>query len=767
LLIGLLVAAAPAADAPRTDVTLAFEQLTALLAIGGEWPNEISPLAGLPGPLAGFKSEEDVAALRAAGLVADGGQLNAAGKALWTALVRPEATVQVQWFRDAAIGGVYYAMSGDELWTLVPKEEVQFQIEGPFPRGEASALVAGRVPLPTPTASADVAAELSLYQFMILQCLFREQAVFAAMLEAPDDGQGLTLDEMRAYLLIPSRLDALATEPTYDLLGNWEKIMKPESIRRNADALEAAGWIASTRSAFGVRYALSERGRLLARAVFSPPECLRVTCRRTREGSPAAASVQYCVAPEGITLVRHGRSPEEVVIAPLPVGDPRAAYEEALAALMRTAETPPATSQPAAVADEMAAPSGTLPGDEILDELQRGVFRTATAQQTDQLWNRGKPDTWRLDTNDDGQPDVEYEDTDGDDRPDFVRVRDLPDRAFTRSFICADDTWEESNILEAYLEVLFALPWARETYHRHNVNVVLNDHVVGQLTDTIPDGRYRFRIAPQFLRRDANSPQPNDVRLETTHLRGGHYVVSTDFRLILHLAEISQYVVAESQEEAQKILTERGNLITRGVDLSIYANEWCVDPPAPRDGQAVKLRGTVHNDGEETAEGWKLHVYVSEPAADREPIAVVELPAIPKGTATAAEASWTAQPGTHELFVQVVPPAEVPDLRDDNNRVKLVVLTGGDAEPPALIIGEPAENVTVTGPAVTIRGTATDNVGLARLEYSVDGGLWQSIAISERWEVTLELAAGAHCVRVRGGDTSGLEALATRNLTVR
>ncbi len=139
--------------------------------------------------------------------------------------------------------------------------------------------------------------------------------------------------------------------------------------------------------------------------------------------------------------------------------------------------------------------------------------------------------------------------------------------------------------------------------------------------------------------------EKNTLRLETSHLRGGHYVVSTDFRLIMKLSQVSRYVVAENEFEAERILMERGNLVISGVDPSIYANEWRIEPPAPRSGESATVRGLVHNDGEEQAVGWKLRFYEGDPARGGTVFAEKPLEPMEKGEFVEAAATWTAKPG--------------------------------------------------------------------------------------------------------------------------
>ena len=130
-------------------------------------------------------------------------------------------------------------------------------------------------------------------------------------------------------------------------------------------------------------------------------------------------------------------------------------------------------------------------------------------------------------------------------------------------------------------------------YHKHDVNVILNDHVIAQLTDVIPEGLYRFPVRPQDLKVGADAAHPNDVRLEMLHLRGGHYVVSSDFDLTIRISQVSRYVVADSPQEAQKVLRESAQLCSTGVDLAVYANAFRADPVAPKANEVTTIRGDL------------------------------------------------------------------------------------------------------------------------------------------------------------------------------
>lgn len=85
---------------------------------------------------------------------------------------------------------------------------------------------------------------------------------------------------------------------------------------------------------------------------------------------------------------------------------------------------------------------------------------------------------------------------------------------------------------------------------------------------------------------------------------------------------------------------------------------------------------------------------------------------------------------------------------------------------PSVTIDAPAEGADLTSP-VQVRGTASDPEGsLERVEVRADGGDWQQATGTDRWEATLDLAAGPHTVQARAHDPSQVSGSATVNVTV-
>jgi hypothetical protein len=79
----------------------------------------------------------------------------------------------------------------------------------------------------------------------------------------------------------------------------------------------------------------------------------------------------------------------------------------------------------------------------------------------------------------------------------------------------------------------------------------------------------------------------------------------------------------------------------------------------------------------------------------------------------------------------------------------------GDTTPPTCTLSSPANNSTVSNP-VTFRGTASDNVAIARVELSIDGSAFVAATGTTSWSYTRSFSGrGWHTVTARSIDTSG------------
>jgi uncharacterized repeat protein (TIGR01451 family) len=95
----------------------------------------------------------------------------------------------------------------------------------------------------------------------------------------------------------------------------------------------------------------------------------------------------------------------------------------------------------------------------------------------------------------------------------------------------------------------------------HNVYIYVNDGQIGALENLVPQGMYTFPITPTLLNESLYSPSVNYIKLHTTHMNGGHYVVAHDMIVQICLDGYREWVAAPSQEAADQIVQNRSYLI--------------------------------------------------------------------------------------------------------------------------------------------------------------------------------------------------------------
>jgi hypothetical protein len=99
---------------------------------------------------------------------------------------------------------------------------------------------------------------------------------------------------------------------------------------------------------------------------------------------------------------------------------------------------------------------------------------------------------------------------------------------------------------------------------------------------------------------------------------------------------------------------------------------------------------------------------------------------------------------------------------------KTLPSAGGDTAAPSLNIASPAIGQILTSSSPTISGEASDNVGITKIEASVDGGPYKVVDGLTRWSFSMfGLSDGSHSATVRASDISGNTETATVTFAVK
>jgi hypothetical protein len=92
-----------------------------------------------------------------------------------------------------------------------------------------------------------------------------------------------------------------------------------------------------------------------------------------------------------------------------------------------------------------------------------------------------------------------------------------------------------------------------------------------------------------------------------------------------------------------------------------------------------------------------------------------------------------------------------------------------DLAAPQVAIVSPTEGATVSG-TLTVVGTASDDIGVTRVEVSADGGAYRLAQGTGSWSLPLDTTAytdGSHTIKVKASDAVGRSSTASATVSVR
>ncbi len=350
------------------------------------------------------------------------------------------------------------------------------------------------------------------------------------------------------------------------------------------------------------------------------------------------------------------------------------------------------------------------------------------------------------------------DDSDADGEVDFVHADVGDDGMFEYSALLEDGKWRPTNLVEAWLEMGFSLRGARQDYQAHSVDIVFNGQTIGRLKDMIPNGNYAFRIPPRSLKFDSSGALgDNQVGLSTTHLRGGHYAVTSDFRFKLRLTATPVWTVAKDEAQARAQAGALTEVSVSAPDLSVSSADLrLLGPAQPKAGDDLVLEVPLRNLGSSSPVGVPLVLTRTLPNGQTEELARTTVEHIALDATTQVQVPFKARGGANQLTVTIDPEDRFKDLDRANNQGMLFVQVAGDDVAPTLKIGQPADGQTLTDTLVPLIAEAGDDQALAGVQLSIDGGLWQDLEPANgRIDQTLLLQPGDHRLELKATDYSG------------
>ncbi|KPJ65960.1 hypothetical protein AMJ44_09185 [candidate division WOR-1 bacterium DG_54_3] len=161
-----------------------------------------------------------------------------------------------------------------------------------------------------------------------------------------------------------------------------------------------------------------------------------------------------------------------------------------------------------------------------------------------------------------------------------------------------------------YIAATFSLPYGRDIYTPHDTRILLNGHLIEEISNAIPEGTYVWPIDRRILNQDGK----NTISTKIEGINEADYILANKFSLIAPVTQMDPiFVVASSQEEADRLSVDLPYINHNRPDLVILANSIHDLPRDPEPGQKIRFNATIMNIGVESAPLSSLHVLTSDP----------------------------------------------------------------------------------------------------------------------------------------------------------
>jgi len=221
----------------------------------------------------------------------------------------------------------------------------------------------------------------------------------------------------------------------------------------------------------------------------------------------------------------------------------------------------------------------------------------------------------------------------------------------------------EPNVDSASVNIFFSLPWSRDTYTPHNVHVLMNGVEIGSLMNTIPEGPYLFSFNGYLLNYASEGLAENVLSLHMDNLNGGHYVVSANMRIILHVRQIEIAVVASDEAEANILADQLLNIIANFADFGVYSEGITISNSQPKEGETIIISAKIFNFGTLQGNNVPISFYLDSTLVETKTINN-----IPSLSTQIVNFEWTTTKGTHTLTIKINEGQTISEKDYSNNQ---------------------------------------------------------------------------------------------------
>lgn len=219
---------------------------------------------------------------------------------------------------------------------------------------------------------------------------------------------------------------------------------------------------------------------------------------------------------------------------------------------------------------------------------------------------------------------------------------------------------------------------------------MINDKEVGKLDYLLPDGIFVFDVPPGLVKGSSGIIGDNKIECKANNVKEAHYVLCSRMRLVAKWKYTQVPVMAQSQEEADRLAKSTSALVNHSLpNLVLAVDPENIMPLAFNKGRKVKFAFRITNIGSGTAKDVKLSLR-SQPAvggqsgSTGESLYDKDLGEVQPGAVIPVDVSLKFDPKT---MSRVCAALESPgrDASSDDNSWVFGLTQGFSKEPPPLL----------------------------------------------------------------------------------
>jgi len=437
---------------------------------------------------------------------------------------------------------------------------------------------------------------------------------------------------------------------------------------------------------------------------------------------------------------------------------------ESLYRLNMTAGLDPVTGEPNNIPEAMRA-ARRLVGQ----YLSGSTVDWAAGTDPQDTNGDGKPDRWTV-LDELNQTEWYGRDTEGDGQVDFAQADVGLDGEIDHSSLLENGQWHNTNLLDAWLEMNFSIPKNRHKYQPHDLDLVVNGQIAGQLKQTLPEGNYRFGLSPSALAWSEDGiAGENELEINSRFLNFAHYVISSDFQLKTRLLGTDTFMVGTSREDAiQRLYDSDPGFSTDAPDFSLSSEDIQITPTQGIEkGMPVTLTGTVRNLGTGMCDELEIGLFLAVPGTDGQEMERLSIAPPGMMTDKTFKFVWAAAPGNHSLRIVVDPDNHLEESNRKNNVAITNLVVPGDDAKPTLTVIHPKDKLVSEEGQIHLLATAQDDTGIIGIEVFVDNAAAQPLyRTDEGFAGHTQLQPGSHQLRFRATDSGNQHVEETRSVTI-